>query len=471
MTINNFTFAGVSLNIEPCPDVFRGMAGQDTLSHSAQETKGKLTAILQKRYNPGDKFLDLSALGDDPDLKEIGAFDNVMPEKLFKALMKICDDTFTSPQLKRDAVIVVSLARNSLTDVQQVYTLANTFPDLKQLDLSNNQIATVKALRKWKYMFRQLEGLLILDNPICHNETGFGFELIKWYPRLQNLNHNQARTPEEAETAAAAAAKRRQPQPVPHTDAVYIDDSGVGESFIREFVPAYDTNRVDLAAKYYDNDSVFTLNVDTNAIKSMQNAPTFPWSSYIKMSRNILKITTKPGRLQRTFRGKDQIAGLWNQLPPTKHPDLAAEISKYIIECRPQNHVPDPSGNSPVGVMGLHLVIIGEFEEFDPATKNTGKRSFTRSITLGPGHDGKPVRVVNDMLSLRTFRGVPPISEIHQNVQKIQELSEATRLSIGYAEMCLGDVGYDYQAALRLFEEKKVCNSTVPKPRNSPMTC
>lgn len=461
LAINGFTFAGIALRVEPATeDIFHSGNTTDqakSLSVDAQQTKDKLTAVLHKRYNPEGKFLDLSALGDDEDLKGIGAFEpGVMPEKLFKALMKICNDTFATPDAKKNAVVCVSLARNSLNDVQQVYTLADTFPDLKQLDLSGNNLQSTRNLSRWRHKFRHLEGLLVLENPICQNnkESTFGIELLKWYPRLQNLNHATARTPEEAEVAAAEAAKRKQPQPIPQTEAVYIDPSGIAEPFIREFFPGYDTNRLELLARYYDPESTFSLNVDTEGRKSVQNQQVLPWSAYIQQSRNLLKITTKGGRSQRSFRGPENIANLWKSLPATKHPDLSTEFNKYIIECRQQENVPDPTGNSPSGVMGLHIVVTGEFME-QHSDSRTGKRSFARSITLGPGKT-QPVRVINDMLSLRAHRSVPPISEVHQNIQKVYDLSEATKMTLGYAEMCLGDVDYDYQAALRLFEEKKV---------------
>ena len=112
---------------------------QNGSSSSAADTKAKLSAILAKRYFQDAKLLNLSALGTDPDLMAMGMFNTTSTEsKFFPALMKIWEMNFTNSVTKREAVKSVSLADNQLANISVVTTLAQTFPDLENLDLSRN---------------------------------------------------------------------------------------------------------------------------------------------------------------------------------------------------------------------------------------------------------------------------------------------------------------------------------------------
>ncbi|KAJ4173929.1 nuclear mRNA export, poly(A)+RNA binding protein [Fusarium falciforme] len=52
------------------------------------------------------------------------------------------------------------------------------------------------------------------------------------------------------------------------------------------------------------------------------------------------------------------------------------------MDCHPLQGLADPSGQSPGGVDGLIITVHGEFEEQDPGTNVTGKRSFSVSSFL-----------------------------------------------------------------------------------------
>ena len=154
-----------------------------------------LKAVLSRRYNVGAKLLDLSQVGNDPELVNIGMFNSASREsKFFPALMKICDGLFTSQEEKEDAVVSVSLANNGLPDVSAVTTLSQTFPAIKNLDLSNNLIPDLKALQGWRWKFRKLDHLIISGNPIDAKESNLKEEMLKWYPALTTLNNIPVRS-------------------------------------------------------------------------------------------------------------------------------------------------------------------------------------------------------------------------------------------------------------------------------------
>lgn len=446
------------------------------MSEETKQRRQRLQGVLEQRYDMNAKLLNLSALGQDPTLIDMGLFqDKGLAEKTFKALMVICQDLFKSAKEKREAIQSVSLANNGIDFVGQIYELADTFPDLKHLDLSGNQFQHTKQLTRWRGHFKHLETLLLLGNPIIQAEPGHANDFMSWFPKLQNLNGTVVRTPEQI--AAAEAALHAKPIPQNGTD--FRDVSGLGEQFIRQFIPMYDSDRAALATAFYDEETRFTLTVSTHTPRGDQDAPVLPWAPYIKFSRNHSKITTVGARMQRYFVGVNSIQDLWKQLPATKHPDLVAEVNKYIIDCHGLPGLRDPTGQSALGVDGMIITVHGEFQELDAATGKSGMRSFSRTFTLGPGQPGRnAIRVNSDMLSLRAWSPAPSllpsaapvpapvpavvapiapvaISEEQRKEMMVVELTNRTNMTFEYSKMCLDTAGWDFDRAVAVFEEKK----------------
>lgn len=456
LKLNGFSFAGTAISITEATPAER----ESGLSSDALEIKDNLRDVLSARYDVNAKLLNLSTLGDDPVLHQIGFFSGgSKPEKLFRALMAVCEGLFKSPQEKRNAVVSVSLAGNNVDDVFQIMALADTFPDLVNLDLSRNHFKDLKGVLKWRHRLQKLETLLLNDNPIEVATPDYKAELVTWFPRLQNLSGLQVRTPEQV--AAALAALR--PTPIPQHGADFRDIAGVGEGFIKEFIRMYDVDRNSLAAMYYDEQSTFSLAVDNTFLHS-SNTPRPQSSAYIKFSRNHTKITHTGPRIQRLFTGTNFIQSVWQQLPPTRHPDLATDFNKYIIDCHPVQGLQDPSGQNPAGMDGIIITIHGEFQDQEPVSLNTTTRSFSRTFVLGPGVPGRnPIRVISDMLSLRSFAPLPtstpgPTAQSNEELQKQQmiiELCKQSGMTPEYSRFCLVEANWVFQQALVLFNEKR----------------
>lgn len=465
LKVNSFTFAGATLEISL--DESRGPPAnkQPQASSATQETKERLQGVLGERYDGATKLLRLNALAQDPTLVSMGMFESKeRAEKTFRALMKICDDLFKTLKEKREAIESISLADNNIDDVVQVDSVAETFPHLKNLDLSGNRITSMEGLSRWRGKFRYLETLFMARNPVTMTDANYTTALLTMFPKLQFLDGVQARTPQQiAETEAAS-----RPKPLPQHGPDFRDANGIGERFLLEFFHLYDTNRQGLVAKYYDEGSQFSLAVDTNSVRDPNAPPPLPWAAYIKFSRNFLKITHENARIQRLLRGGNVIYDLWKDLPLTRHPDIKANTNKYIMDCHILPGLLDPSGRSPTGIDGMVISCHGEFDEQDQTGKS-GKRSFSRVFVLGPGIPGRnEIRVISDMLSLRANSPLPdifaapqtqapaPNQEQDQKQVMVAELSKQTGMTPTYSEMCLSQVNWDFNKALVVFNEKKV---------------
>ena len=474
LKLSGVQFAGVALTIEPYSQL-DGMIDQplaNGTSPSTVDTKSKMAAILGRRYHPPTKLLNLSTLRNDPDLISMGIFGTTSTEsKFFPALMKVWDMNINGSTPKQ-AVESVSLADNQLATLTVVTTLAQTFPDLKNLDLSNNNFKDSQSLSAWRWKFRNLEFLDLTGNPISADPT-FKDTMLKWYPKLRFLNNAEVRTAEEV-----AAQKRT---PIPNQPPYFQDDSQIAENFVKAFFAGYDNDRNSLLSGVYDSHSRFSLSVNPTAPRAQQTE-TAGWDAYIKKSRNLLKINYLPARMSRSCVGAERIRDMWKSLPSTRHPDIAAHPEEWLIECHPIPGLPDPSGQSETGVGGLLVMVHGKFEEL-----NAGKvelRSFDRTFIIGPGGGVGGIRVISDILCLRAYGGheawaldtqpipqqaappavpegygMPGPGKSDQQVQQeqlVMQISGQTKMTLQYSEMALSGNGWNMDAALKNFEELKV---------------
>lgn len=476
--MNGYGWAGTTVAIERL-----GGAAQDS-GPTTEDTKAMLKGVLERRYNFETKFLDLSALGQDPELQKKNVFDQKSTtSKLFPALMRVLEYAFDTPAERDAAITSVSLANNELADVTTVTPLSLTLPKLHNLDLSNNRLQKLSALETWRRRFYHLQHLILSGNPIEQSEPDYAAEILKWYPNLRMLNNVQVRTEEDIPKKSTIAEL-----PFPIRTPLFQDQEGIVENFVRTFFVGFDSDRAALASHYYDDKSDFSYAVNTQAPRdpaATEHIEKQEWDQYIRNSRNLKKISQLPARQSRIFKGTKAVADAFEGMPKTKHPDLASEARKWMIEAHIQPGVPDPTGQSPNGVDGFVITVHGEFEELDAAGQAKKKRSFDRTFVIGPGGGPSGVRVVNDMLTVRAYGGaqafepdqfeawntadaaqqatasldmapqLPPGITVEMAEQMVAELQKQTGMNVQYAKDCLDAAGWDFQKGLETFASVK----------------
>ncbi|KAF8863294.1 hypothetical protein BDZ45DRAFT_116785 [Acephala macrosclerotiorum] len=470
--VDGFTFAGTVLSIKPSGSPpGKAVEQKEEPSAAAQALKDRFRQVLAGRYDPDLKLLNLSMLAADPGLTEVfGGTDDTA--KVFVALMRVCDELFKTRAEKKEAIVSVTLANNNLANVGDINTLANSFQDIRNIDLSGNNLADMKSLDAWRYKFRHLENLVLTGNPIEAQLATLKEEFLKRYPHLMLLNNVQVRTPEQLAELKAKAEAASSPLPIAGPD--FRDVGQVGETFVRQFLPLYDTDRSSLLTQFYDSQTTFSLSINTSTPRNHTNSkPIPPWADYMKHSRNLVRITHPGTRLNRSFKGAEAIKGLWASLPATHHPDLS-QTNKYIIECHSLPGLADPSGQSARGVDGLIITIHGEFGEGNSTIAEKPMRSFSRTIILGPGIPGfQPIRVISDMLALRAWsplaqpqpaamHSTPPqqhvqmvMSEQQKQEAMAMQLTEKTGMTLNYSALCLTETGWDLEKAFAAFTANK----------------
>ncbi|KAF1995882.1 hypothetical protein P154DRAFT_525984 [Amniculicola lignicola CBS 123094] len=369
----------------------------------SDDTLALLQAFLSRRYDPDLKLLNLSQIADDEEMGRLGMFASAdTTSKFFPALMVAACRLMKTAEERRAHVTSITLANNNLPNLDNVTSLAQTFPAIQNLDLSGNAFASTKNLRNWKNKFRSLQHLIVSGNPFEVAEPGWEKEIISWYPRLRVLNAVEVRT--DADIARIDGPKHT---PVPSHQNIWQDEGAIAQNFLLDFYDGFDKNREAVILKYYDNESTFSMNINTGAKGGAGSQHhRVGWDDQLPLSRNLRKLNHPKARVARKYRGPERIRQAWSVLPPTRHP--AFDTNKYSMDCQLQPGVPDPTGQHTGGVTGLLVTIHGEYEEHRTAKgrNEVVSRAFDRTFVLGPGGPSG-VRVVSDMFSLRAAGGTP----------------------------------------------------------------
>lgn len=367
MKWNGIRFAGNNLKFELLDESNTGTSNTIML----------LKNFLYRRYNAQAKMLDLGNLHADPDLVQKGLFSSISTQsKMFPALMKLASK---EPQL---IVESVNLSDNNLKDVTGITTLAQTFPNLKNLCLANNQISRFRTLEVWKNKFKELRELLMSNNPIT-NDKLYRSEMLRLFPKLVILDSVIVRDEQKLNSIYSLPMKIQQ---------FFFESNELGSSstdFVTNFLNFWDSDRTQLLSLYTPQ-SQFSISVDSSippssVLDSDQN-PSFGY--YLSLSRNISKVSSEKTIQQRLPLGPEAICNSFKSLPKSKHhlQDTPNEYSMEVISY-PQ-------------VNGFIITLHGFFEETEkPETDAYNKSNGpTRSRRFNHGHNNS-----NNRLSKKSF--------------------------------------------------------------------
>jgi nuclear RNA export factor len=446
-------------------------------NEGSSEIAEKVKGFLERRYDAGQKLLNLSSIAEDEVMSAIGMFDSTTTQsKFFPVLMTIIERQLKTADERREAIQSITLSNNNLPHLGIVKDLAITLPRIKNLDLSGNKLSSTNDLVSFKQRLRDLDYLILSGNPLETSQPGWEQEIIGWFPRLRILNGQTVRTDEQI--ARLDAPKQT---PTPSTQNVWLDGDKIAQNFLVEFLQGFDNDRNALIQKYYDNTSVFTMSVNARAKGGAGNQhDRTPWDSYLPLSRNLNFIKGVRSRFGRKHRGLEQIQKAWTAIPPTRHPPL--DTNKYSMDCQPQPGLPDPSGQFSGGVTGLMVTLHGEYEEHRTAkgANEVVRRAFDRVFILGPGGPSG-VRVISDSCGMRAAGGVA--AWIPQNVAPtataqgttttpapapaaapsltpeqeamVMEVHQHTRLTLEMSVQCLEAAQWNLEQAAQIFQVQK----------------
>ncbi|EJS41397.1 mex67p [Saccharomyces arboricola H-6] len=372
MKWNGVRFAGSNLKFELLDGSGASAGTSDTISF--------LRGVLLKRYDPQTRLLNLGALHSDPELIQKGVFSSISTQsKMFPAMMKLAS---TESSL---VVESVNLADNQLKDISAISTLAQTFPNLKNLCLANNQIFRFRSLEVWKNKFKDLRELLMTNNPITTDKL-YRTEMLRLFPKLVVLDNVIVRDEQKLQSVYSLPMKLQQ---------FFFETDALGQSstdFATNFLNLWDNNREQLL-NLYTPQSQFSISVDStippSTVVESDQTPSFGY--YMSSSRNISKVSSEKSIQQRLSIGQESMNSIFKALPRTKH-HLQDQPNEYSMET-----ISYPQIN------GFIITLHGFFEETGKpeleANKKTGKNNYQKNRRYNHGYNSTS----NNKLSKKSF--------------------------------------------------------------------
>jgi nuclear RNA export factor len=362
-------------------------------SQQTSSTIELLKKFLYRRYNQEAKLLDLTNIATDVELQQNGVFSSISTQsKMFPALMKLASqENFT--------VESVSLSQNNLSDLSGVTTLAQTYPNLINLSISDNQLTKLSALDIWKNKFKKLRELILANNPISA-DPNYKNEVLKVFPKVILLDGITIRDEQKLNLIYKLPVSKKQ---------FFFEDAQIQEistQFLSNFLQFWDNDRSQLL-QLYQPESQFSLSMDSS-VPNDSPASNVSFGYYIPISRNLSRVSSEKSRQQRLGKGQEQIYKLFQQIPKTKH-TLTESPNLYSVE----------SWRFPQ-VNGFILTLHGSFDEvakpeFDSTSRPTGPgrrlpsgsssntkltpKSFDRTFVIVPTASG--LVIASDLLIVR----------------------------------------------------------------------
>jgi len=418
-----------------------------------------LRKLLQSRWDPVTKLLDLANLAQDKILKAGGIAapgQKGAPLRTAGAIWKLCKEI--CPNVRS-----ISLADNQLQSLQpmSINILVATFPELVNLSLAGNRLAQFSDLNALSpttrrnnttsfFGFKKLRELILTGNPIRLNAEKEGaislqsylFEIVRRFPSLEVLD-GEAIDPAVKATIATTTTTTTlnstngstmmdgttKPGSHPHTTVpqpplpmgikpAFFNDASTSSfvaAFCLQFFNAFDQDRASLM-DVYATQSTFSLCASpyiplrSKMAGLTRNSTDMPaqqvpsWNEYISMSRNNARMKG-PKLCERLANGPAEIMQLITRIPRTKHPlQTASDQHKFVVDSWQMPGLVNDS-TSPAGAV-IYLTIHGEFQEFPSLTV----RSFDRTFLLGAAGPasaaalkGWPCVILTDQLTVRGY--------------------------------------------------------------------
>ncbi|KAK7461961.1 nuclear mRNA export, poly(A)+RNA binding protein, variant 2 [Stygiomarasmius scandens] len=374
--------------------------------------------LVNKRWNPELRLLDLSNLIEDPVIKK----HNLSPPGHGGTAREAAVIFKIASQLKPE-VQSVDLTKNNLMGTH-LSLLGHYLPRLANLSLKDNNVRNYRELdslsgKKEKLM--NLRELIMAGNPLREEEIQKGLgdkfkqEITRRFASLSVLD-GEAITqigfdvPQASTSTAPAEKPSATTFPLEMGPSFIVGvDGGLLSGFLARFFSVLDTQRSALR-EVYDAAATFSYSCNTSIpdrarIQAfhhrLPNQKKLEWSPWLTTSgagsRNLVRLANSIEKQeQRLFIGGEAIVKFVEALPKTRH-DITGPPEKFCVDCFPVVHA---------GMMGLLLTVHGEFVELPME----GVRSFDRTFILIPAPEGSSAKlngwdvlIISDQWTIRGY--------------------------------------------------------------------
>ncbi|XP_063102274.1 nuclear RNA export factor 2-like isoform X2 [Cavia porcellus] len=397
------------------------------------EQMKQLKLTMKKRYDVSQKALNLQKLRFDPDLMDHEIDIILNRRSCMVAALKIIERNF--PEL-----LSLNLQNNKLYKLDGLSDIVEKGPQVKILNLSENELKSIRELDKVKGL--KLEELWLQGNPFCSkyaDQSAYVSAIQDFFPKLLRLDGQELRPP----TVNDIDLRKL----VESCKESYKGSETLKNlilQFLQEYYLIYDYGERQGLLSAYHNEACFSLTIPLNAM----DLDTSNLCEYFKYSRNLKTLKEPDLRRQLLKYTKRDIVDCLCVLPKTRH-----DCDTFVVDMWLQTE------------KMLCFSVNGVFKEIQ-GTSQGCVHAFTRTFIATPGSSTR-LCIVNDHLFVRDARpdeiqsafsipvATPCSSSTSTLSQEHQRMAHAFSIQSGmklqWAQKCLEDNEWNYSKAGQIF--------------------
>ncbi|XP_051825130.1 nuclear RNA export factor 1-like [Antechinus flavipes] len=399
----------------------------------------QLKIIMSKKYDSFQKSLDLKGLRSDPDLMAQN-IDIVLNRKNYmSASIRIIGENI--PDL-----LSLNLSKNRLYKLDDLSEIVPKAPNLKILNLSDNELKSERELDKVKGL--KLDELWLQGNPLCEvfqDRSSYLSAIRERFPKLLRLDGHDLPPPISFDVEP--------PLTLPICKGSYFGSETMKNMvmyFLQEYYNVYDTgNRQGLLDAYHEG-ACCSLSLPV----SLQNLSRYNLSEYVNDNRNMKKVKDSSLRYRLLKHSRLTVVAFLNGLPKTQH-----DVNSFVVDVSAQTETL------------LCFSVNGVFKELDDKAHDT-IRAFTRVFIAVPSNNATRMCMVNDELFVRnanseeirhafaqpaplTFSPSWMTTVNQQQRDMLQSFSTQSGMNLEWSQKCLQDNNWDFIQAAQIFTQLK----------------
>ncbi|XP_035988331.1 nuclear RNA export factor 1 isoform X1 [Fundulus heteroclitus] len=398
-----------------------------------------LKQCMAKRFDGSQQALDLNNIRTDPDLVSQNIEVILNRKTNMEAVIKIIEENI--PELT-----CLNLSNNRIHKLDDLADVVTKVPNLKVLNLSQNELKSERELDKMKGL--KLVELWLSRNPLCNHfkdQPSYISAVRQRFPRLLKLDGNDLPPPIgfDVETPTAIPPCKGSCFGSDEIKALIL-------RFLQQYYSIYDSgNRQPLLDAYHDGASLSITTPYTT-----QNPSRSSLGEYYKDSRNLKRVKDSTMRFRLLKHTRLNVVAFINELPKTQH-----DIASFTVDV-----------NTYTNTL-LSFTVSGVFKEVVVDGKSReSTMAFSRVfITVPAGTSG--LCIVNDQLFIRMATTeeirrafvapapTPSSSPVPTLTAPQQEMLAAFSLKSGmnleWSQKCLLDNEWDFNRAAQIFTQLK----------------
>lgn len=412
-----------------------------------EKLKEKMKMAMSHRYNVITRSLDMKRFHVDTELVKDDTFIPLNRPNMLATAVKLIIENIPDIQ-------ALDLSDNKLSSVDALKILVDKTSHLKVLHVGNNRLQNMSHLDCLQGL--QIEDLILDGNSLCDNFRDQAFyirEVRKRFPKVVKLDGIDLPPPISFDVEDTCKL-------VPSHGSFLCNPAGgpMVQTFLEQYYAIYDSSSRNPLLDAYHDAAQFSLSCAQN--------PSNILAPYLSENRNLKIISSIERRERLLKKGKTSIISFLSSLPQTQH-DLRTFVvdlilfTEQLIMVTVNGVFREVGKKQPLKAFNKVMIIVPAGSGFcivndlvyvSLATSDQKREAFKEIPVEAPVQQAvSPVAPVP--LPVPSVASSPQVADIAARQQMVTTLAAQTNMNLAWSEKCLNETNWDFDRAMFVFTE------------------